>query len=165
MPTRLFSTWNFQVGGIKDKAYRRLVFNHAICAWQIIWKFTNHTRTTTHRRYENRCWPTMTCAEAAFSRSLFLHDRCWFLDLPSQVAATISSKQDAAGRSFCSILRSISAYFILMSVGLFNLTVEFSQVWACFALFKRKTSVHRAILISKRAKPTPVGNCRILCKM
>jgi len=55
--------------------------------------------------------------------------------------------------------------FSFVNAGFFILTCEFPQVWTHLALKQRKTGVFRAILISKRTRPTPVGNCRILRKM
>jgi hypothetical protein len=85
--------------------------------------------------------------------------------LPAQAAATISSKKDAAGRSFCLDLRTKLAHFLFMSAEFFNLTPEFPQVCAHFALLKHKMSTNRAILISNRTRPTAVGNRRILRKV
>jgi hypothetical protein len=55
--------------------------------------------------------------------------------------------------------------FSFVNAGFFILTCEFPQVWTQFALKQCMTGVFRAILISKRTRPTPVGNCRILRKM
>jgi len=57
------------------------------------------------------------------------------------------------------------ALFCLHERRFFQFLPEIPRVWVHFALFKHKMSTNRAILISKRTRPTAVGNRRILRKM
>jgi hypothetical protein len=117
------------------------------------------------RLYEKRYCYTVASAKDALSNRISLRDGCRFRDMVTSSVPTISSNSSAAGQSFCRSLPSKLVCFSFFRRRIFHFVIKFPQVWAHFGLEQRKTGVLRAILISKRTRPTPVGNRRILRKM